>query len=192
VTSDSPFNVYSPALTTIFNAQLTQHLLQGFGWGLNSRFIVQATNNRRIADSVFRSQLLYTINQVEDIYWGLVSAYEDVQSKQRAVDQSSQLEKDNEKQLQIGSMAPLDVVNARSAMSSDQQALIASQSNLEYQQLLMKQAITRNLDDPRISSAPVIPTVSRWPKPPPSTRRWKTWCARPKPTAPPSSRQFST
>jgi outer membrane protein len=158
VTSDSPFNTYSPALTTIFNAQLTQHLLQGFGWGLNSRFIVQATNNRRISDSVFRSQLLYTINQVEDIYWGLVSAYEDVQSKQRAVDQSSQLEKDNEKQLQIGSMAPLDVVNARSATSSDQQGLIASQSNLEYQQLLMKQAIARNLDDPRIAGAPVIPT----------------------------------
>jgi outer membrane protein TolC len=158
VTSDSPFNTFSPALTSTFNAQLTQHLLQGFGWGLNSRFIVQATNNRRIADSVFRSQLLYTINQVEDIYWGLVSAYEDLQSKQRALDQSTSLEKDDEKQLQIGSMAPLDVVNARSQTSSDQQALIASQSNLEYQQLLMKQAIARNLDDPRIASAPVIPT----------------------------------
>ncbi len=158
VTSDSPFNTFSPALTTTFNAQLTQHLLQGFGWGLNSRFIVQATNNRRIADSVFRSQLLYTINQVEDIYWGLVSAYEDLQSKQRALDQSTSLEKDDEKQLQIGSMAPLDVVNARSQMSSDQQALIASESTLEYQQLLMKQAIARNLDDPRIASAPVIPT----------------------------------
>ena len=158
VTSDSPFNTFSPALTTTFNAQLTQHLLQGFGWGLNSRFIVQATNNRRIADSVFRSQLLYTINQVEDIYWGLVSAYEDLQSKQRALDQSTSLEKDDEKQLQIGSMAPLDVVNARSQMSSDQQALISSESTLEYQQLLMKQAIARNLDDPRIASAPVIPT----------------------------------
>jgi len=158
VTSDSPFNVYSPALTTTFNAQLTQHILQGFGWDLNGRFIVQATNNRRIADSVFRSQLLYTINQVEDIYWGLVSAYEDLQSKQRALDQSTALEKDDEKQLQIGSMAPLDVVNARSQMSGDQQALITSQSNLEYQQLLMKQAIARNLDDPRIGSAPVIPT----------------------------------
>ena len=158
VTSDSPLNTFSPALTTTFNAQLTQHLLQGFGWSLNTRFIVQATNNRRIADSVFRSQLLYTINQVEDIYWGLVGAYEDLQSKQRALDQSTALEKDDEKQLQIGSMAPLDVVNARSQMSGDQQALISSESNLEYQQLLMKQAIARNLDDPRIASAPVIPT----------------------------------
>ncbi|HZZ40606.1 MAG TPA: TolC family protein [Acidobacteriaceae bacterium] len=158
VTSDSPLNIYSPSYTTTFNAQLTQHLLQGFGWGLNSRFIVQATNNRRIADSVFRSQLLYTINQVEDIYWGLVGAFEDVQSKQRALDQSTSLEKDDEKQLQIGSMAPLDVVNAKSSMFSDQQALIASQSNLEYQQLTMKQAIARNLDDPRLANAPVIPT----------------------------------
>jgi outer membrane protein TolC len=158
VTSDSPFNTFSPALTTTFNAQLTQHLLQGFGWNLNRRFIVQATNNRRIADSVFRSQLLYTINQVEDIYWGLVGAFEDVQSKQRALDQSTSLEKDDEKQLQIGSMAPLDVVNAKSEMSSDQQALITSQSNLEYQQLIMKQAIARNLDDPQLANAPVIPT----------------------------------
>ncbi len=106
VTSDSPFNTFSPALTSTFNAQLTQHLLQGFGWGLNSRFIVQATNNRRIADSVFRSQLLYTINQVEDIYWGLVSAYEDLQSKQRALDQSTSLEKDDEKQLQSAAWRP--------------------------------------------------------------------------------------
>jgi outer membrane protein len=158
VTSDSPLNTFSPALTTTFNAQVTQHLLQGFGTGVNSRFIVQAKNNRRIADSVFRSQLLYTINQVENIYWGLVSAYEDVQSKQRALSQSSALVRDNEKQLQIGSMAPLDVVNARSGMASDQQALISSQSNLEYQQLLMKQAIARNLDDPALANAPIIPT----------------------------------
>lgn len=157
-TSDSPLNTFSPALTTTFNAEITQHLLQGFGIGVNGRYIVQAQNNRRIADSVFRQQLLYTINQVEDIYWGLVSAYEDVQSKQRALAQSTSLEKDYEKQLQVGSAAPLDVVNARSGMASDQQALIASQSNLEYQQLLMKQAIARNLDDPTLANAPVIPT----------------------------------
>ena len=157
-TTDNLFSFYSPALQSSFNFALTQHLLQGFGTGVNGRFIVQAKNDRRIADSVFRQQLLYTINQVENIYWGLVSAYEDVQSKQRALDQSTRLEKDDEKQLQIGSMAPLDVVNAKSQMSSDQQALIASQNTLEYQQLVMKQAIARNLDDPALANAPIIPT----------------------------------
>ncbi|MGB6130630.1 MAG: TolC family protein, partial [Acidobacteriaceae bacterium] len=157
-TTDNLFSFFSPSLESTFTATLTQHLLQGFGWGINGRFIVQAKNDRRIADSAFRSQLLYTINQVEDIYWGLVSAYEDVQSKQHALDQSTSLEKDDEKQLQIGTMAPLDVVNAKSEESSDQQALIQAQNQLEYQQLLMKQAIARNLDDPTLANAPVIPT----------------------------------
>jgi outer membrane protein len=158
VATNNLFSFFSPSLQSTFNFSLTQHLLQGFGTAVNGRFIVQAKNDRRIADSLFRQQLLYTINQVEDIYWGLVSAYEDVQSKQRALDQSTSLEKDDEKQLQIGSMAPLDVVNAKSEMSSDQQALIASQNTLEYQQLVMKQAISRNLDDPTLAGAPVIPT----------------------------------
>ena len=157
-TTNNLFSFYSPSLESTFTFTLTQHLLQGFGWGINGRFIVQAKNDRRIADSAFRSQLLYTINQVEDIYWGLVSAYEDVQSKQRALDQSTALEKDDEKQLQIGTMAPLDVVNARSGESNDQQALIQAENQLEYQQLLMKQAIARNLDDPALANAPVIPT----------------------------------
>jgi outer membrane protein TolC len=157
-TSTSFFNSYSPSYTTTFNTQLTQHILQGFGWGINGRFIVQAKNNRRIADSGFRQQLLFTINQVEDIYWGLVSAYEDLQAKQQSVDQSSQLLRDDQKQLEIGTLAPLDVVSARSGLETDKQALIASESNLEYQQLLMKQAIVRSLDDPTLANAPVIPT----------------------------------
>jgi len=120
--------------------------------------MVQAKNNSRIADSVFRQQLLYTINQVEQIYWGLVSAYDDVQAKQRALDQSTQLVADDEKQLKEGTLAPLDLINAKSGVAADQQELISSQSNLEYQQLLMKQAIARDLDDPILADAPVILT----------------------------------
>jgi len=157
-TSNSIFNTYSPAIQTTFNAQVTQHLLQGFGWGINGRFIVQAKNNRRIADSAFRLQLLYTINQVEQIYWGLVSAYEDLLAKQRSLEQSTRLLEDDKKALEIGTMAPLDVVSAQSQVETDRQGVIASQSNLEYQQLLMKQAIARSLEDPTLANAPVIPT----------------------------------
>ncbi len=158
VTTDNPFSSYSPQLNSNFKAQVTQHLLQGFGWGINGRFVVQAKNDRRITDSAFRQQLLYTVNQVENIYWGLVSAYEDEQAKERALAQSTQLTSDNRKQLEIGTLAPLDVVNSDAAVATDKQALVASQSNLEYQQLIMKQAIARNLNDPQLSSAPVIPT----------------------------------
>jgi len=158
VTTNNPFVDYSPALTTGFTATVTQHLLQGFGTGIQDRFILQAKNDRRITDSAFRQQLLYTVNQVENIYWGLVSAYEDEQAKERQLAQSTQLTEDNRKQLQIGTLAPLDVVNSDASVAADKQALIASQTNLEYQQLIMKQAIARNLNDPQLSAAPVIPT----------------------------------
>ena len=158
VTTNNPLINYSPDITSSFRATATQHLLQGFGWGINGRFILQAKNDRRITDSAFRQQVLYTVNQVENIYWGLVSAYEDEQAKERALAQSTQLTSDNRKQLEIGTLAPLDVVNSDSTVASDKQALIVSQTNLEYQQLIMKQAIARTLNDPALSVAPVIPT----------------------------------
>jgi outer membrane protein len=158
LTNDSIFNAYSPELFTTFRATLTQHLLNGFGPGINGRFILQAKNTRRITDSAFRQQILFTINQIENIYWSLVSDYEDVQARQRGLEQSSRLASDNRKQLQIGTLAPLDVLNADNQVSTDTQALITSQTKLEYQQLIMKQAISRDLSEPVLSSAPVIPT----------------------------------
>ncbi len=157
-TTNSERSDYSPLIQSTFNVQVTQHLLQGCCKWVNERFIIQAKNTRRITDSAFRQQLIYTIGQVESIYWALVSAYEDEQAKERALQQSTQLSSDNRKQLQIGTLAPLDVVNSDAAVASDKQALITSQSNLEYQQLLMKQAIARNLNDPQLANAPVVPT----------------------------------
>ena len=158
LTSNNTRSNYSPQLNALYQARITQHLLNGFGTGINKRFIAQAINNRRITDSAFRQQLLFTINQVENIYWLLVSAYENVLSAQRALDQSTQVASDNRKQLQIGTLAPLDVLNADNQVAQDKQTLITAQSNLEYQQLVMKQAIAQNLSDPALSQAPVIPT----------------------------------
>jgi outer membrane protein len=152
------FNSYSPELLANFKATVTQHLLQGAGIWVNNRFVYEAILDRRITDSTFRQQILATVNQVENIYWVVVSAYEDVQAKQRALDQSTQLGSDTRKQLQVGTMAPLDVVQADSTVATDKQALITSQSNLNYQQLVLKQAIARNLNDPSLVAAPIIPT----------------------------------
>jgi outer membrane protein TolC len=157
-TNSNSTATYSPQLTSLFKATVTQHLLQGAGIWVNKRFIYQALNDRRIVDSSFRQQILYTVNQVETIYWGLVQAYEDVQAKERALDQSTKLLGDNQKQLEIGTMAPLDVVNAQSTVSTDKQSLISAQSSLNYQQQIIKQAIARNLNDAALSAAPVIPT----------------------------------
>ncbi|MGA3069124.1 MAG: TolC family protein [Terracidiphilus sp.] len=157
-TTSNGITLYSPQLSSNFKATVTQHLLQGAGIWVNKRFMYQALNDRRITDSSFRQQIMYTVNQVESIYWGLVQAYEDVQAKQRALEQSSKVASDNRKQLEIGTMAPLDVLNADQSVALDKQSLISSQLALNYQQQIIKQAIARNLNDPALVAAAVIPT----------------------------------
>jgi outer membrane protein len=156
-TTSNAITTFSPEFSQL-QGQVTQHLLQGAGIWVNKRFIYQALNNRRITDSSFRQQILYTVNQVETIYWGLVQAYEDVQSKEHALEQSTKLADDDRKQLEIGTVAPLQVVQDESSVASDKQALISAQSALNYQQQIIKQAIARNLNDAALSVAPVIPT----------------------------------
>jgi len=157
-TTSNGVTLFSPELSSNFKATVTQHLLQGAGIWVNKRYIYTALNNRRIADSGFRQQILYTVNQVETIYWGLVQDYEDVQAKERALEQSSKLVADYRKELEIGTVAPLDLVNVESNMASDKQALISSQSALNYQQQIIKQALARSLNDPALVAAAVIPT----------------------------------
>jgi outer membrane protein TolC len=157
-TTSNGVTLYSPQLSSNFKATVTQHLLYGAGIWVNKRFMYQALNDRRITDSSFRQQIMYTVNQVESIYWGLVQAYEDVQAKQRALEQSTKVASDNRKQLEIGTMAPLDVLNADQSVALDKQSLISSQLALNYQQQIIKQAIARNLNDPALVAAAVIPT----------------------------------
>jgi outer membrane protein TolC len=154
----SNYNSYSPEIDSSFRLMLTQHLLQGFGLGPNDRFIRIAKNDRKISDSAFRQQVRETVSQIQNIYWDLVAAYEDVKVKQRALEFAQRTFSDNQKQVQIGTLAPIEVVHAQSQVSTAQQDLIVSQTNLELEQLLMKNAITRNLGDPILATAEVIPT----------------------------------
>ncbi len=156
--TNNTFTALNPLLSSGFRATFTQHLLQGFSINANKRFIRIAKNNREISDIAFRNQVINTVSQVENIYWDLVSAYEAVKVNERSVALAQKTLSDNEKQVQIGTLAPIEVVRAQSQVASSNQALIVSQTNLQLQQLLMKNAITRNLSDPVLASAEVIPT----------------------------------
>jgi outer membrane protein len=158
VTSDSPFTIYSPSLNSNFRATVTQELLQGFGFAPNRRFIIFARNNREIADVAFRLQVTTTVDQIENMYWDLVNAYENVKVQQEALALAQKTLSDNQKQVQIGTLAPIEVVRAQSTVATNQQSLIVAQTNLELQQLLVKNALSRNLVDPVLADAEVIPT----------------------------------
>lgn len=157
-TTSSPFATLSPNLGSNFQAKITQHLLQGFGLAPNTRFIRIAKNDREITDVAFRLQTITTADQIQNIYWDLVFAYENVRVQQESVSFADKTLSDTKKQVEIGTLAPIEVVRAQSTVSSDQQQLTLAQTNLQLQQLLIKNAISRTLVDPRLADAEVIPT----------------------------------
>ncbi len=148
----------NPSLASSLRATVTQPLLAGFGIANNTRNIRIAKNNREISDVAFRQQVISTVSQIQNIYWDLVSAYEDVKAKERALSLAERLLGDNRKQVEIGTLAPIEVVRAESQAAASSQDLIVSQTNLQLQQLLMINAITRNMSDQMIATVPVIPT----------------------------------
>jgi len=149
---------YSPVISSGFQMKLTQHLLQGFGFAPNTRFIRIAKNNREISDVAFRLQIITTVDQIENLYWNLVFAYENVRVANESLAFAQKTLSDNKKQVEIGSLAPIEVVRAQSTVSTDQQQLTVAQTNLQLQQLLMKNALSRTLVDPKLADAEVIPT----------------------------------
>jgi outer membrane protein TolC len=146
-------------LTSNFRASIRQHLLQGFGRSLNLRLLRTAQNNKKIAEEAFRLQVISTVSQIENIYWDLVNAFEAFRVNERSLALAQKTLSDNQKQVEIGTLAPLDVVRAQSSVASAEQALIASRTNLQLQQLVMKNALTRTLPSNSILvQAEVIPT----------------------------------
>jgi len=158
ITTNSLFTLVSPQINTNFRFTLRQHLLQGFGFDPNLRWIRIARNNREIEDVVFRQQIIQTVSQIENLYWDLVTAYEAVKVNERALQLAEKTLSDNQEQVRIGTLAPITLAQAKSGVATAKQNLISSQTQLQLQQLLMKNAITKNMGDPILAVSPVIPT----------------------------------
>jgi outer membrane protein TolC len=158
VTSNSFFASLSPQINSSFQMKLTQHLLQGFGLAANTRFIHIAKNNRELSDVAFRLQIIDSVDQIENMYWDLVYAYENARVQNESLSFAQKTLSDTKKQVEIGSLAPIETVRAQSTVAQDQQLVTAAQTNLQLEQLLMKNALTRTLKDPVLATAEVIPT----------------------------------
>lgn len=147
-----------PLIQSGFRFTLRQRLLSGFGLGPNMRFINIARNNREISDVAFRNQVIATVSQIQNIYWDLVNAYEDVKVKERSLSLAEKTLSDDRQQVKIGALAPIEVLRAESEVAARNQDLLLSQDELQLQELLIKNAVTRDLSDPVLASAPVVPT----------------------------------
>src|SRR6266478_1901128 len=157
-TTNSPFFNLSPALSSGYRFSFQQQLLAGFGFGPNLRYLRIAKNNKKISDIAFRDQVIATVTQIENIYWDLVNAYEQAQVNEQSLALAQQSFDNAKKQLQLESIPQMDVMRAEAEVSKRDQDLTVARTNLQLQELLMKNALTKSLDDPVLESVPVVPT----------------------------------
>ena len=164
-TTNSSFTFLNPELDTYYQVQLQQQLLAGFGFAPNLRYLRIARNDQKISDQAFALQVISTITQIANIYWDLVSAYEDEQVKSRSLDFANQTLTTGRKQLELQAIPALDVLKDEGEVAAREQDLTIARSQLRFQELLIKNALTKNLDDPTFESIPVRPvdvsTVAR-------------------------------
>ncbi len=158
LTTNNPTSLLTPQLGSTFQFRFTQNLLQGFGFLPNQRFIRIARNNREISDVAFRLQVITTVDQIENMYWDLVYAYENVRVQQESLTYAQKALEDSKRQAQVGTAPPIQVVSSQSTVATGQQNLIVAQNNLQLQQLLMKNALSRSIEDPVLAEADLIPT----------------------------------
>jgi outer membrane protein len=154
---NSYLNLFNPVTSAYLDLTVTQPLLQGFGIATNNRPIRVAKNNLRAADIVFKQQVIVTVETVVQAYWLLVSANEDVEVKRKAVALSQHLYSDNQKQVEAGSMARIEIVRAEAEVASDEQALVTSETTVLQQETILKNALSRNgLANPAVAAARIV------------------------------------
>ncbi len=150
---------FNPSKSTNFSLTVTQHLLEGFSRAVNSRGIRVAQNNVKVSDLVFRHQVMATVANVVNMYWDLVSYNQNVRVQQQAVDLARRLWEDNKKQVEVGTLAPIEVVRAEAQMASSQQALTIAETQLLQQEAALKNVLSRTgVASALIAEARIVPT----------------------------------
>jgi len=149
--------LFNPQVVSSFFVGFNQPLLRGFGYRSNAIFIRQAQNNQKVADSVFRQQVITTVSQILTLYWDLVFYRDNVRVAQRSLALAEKTLSDNKRQVEIGTLAPIEVVRAESEVATRLQELIVAQTNLRQQQNVLKTALTKQVDE-QLAAVEIEPT----------------------------------
>lgn len=145
--STNAFSSFNPSYRSSFQGSYTQPLLRGFKIDSTRQQIAVTRINRDIADIDLRQTLTNTVASVQDAYWDLVYATGTLEVQRQALELAETLIRDNEARVEIGTMAPIEIVSARSEAAQRRQTLAQAEQNLATAELALKQLIVGGTDD---------------------------------------------
>ena len=159
--SNNPNTNFYPQITSGLQLQATQPLLQGFGTGFNGRNITIAKINLKLTDAQFQLSLYNTLTNVIQQYWTLVGDRMAVDVAQSTLDLNQAQVDNNKKQVEIGTMAPIDELTSESALESARTSLIRAQGAVLQQEVTLKNLLSRNgIASASFANVSIIPTDS--------------------------------
>jgi outer membrane protein TolC len=141
---NSPVFILNPSTVGSADINISQPLLQGFGRAVNNRNIRVAKNNMKVMDLTVKLQVITTISAVLNLYWDLVSFNEDLRIKKQGLALAQQLYEDNQQQVKLGTLPPIEVTRAAAEVSARKEDLLISETNLAQQETVLKNALSRN------------------------------------------------
>ena len=155
---NSPSFTLNPFTQGDLDFQITQNLLQGFGRPVLGRNIRVSKNNEKVSNLQFKQQVITTVSAVLNLYWDLVSFNADLRARKDELATAQALFEDNKKQVQIGTLAPIEVTRAEAQVYASEQDLLISQTNLLQQETVLKNAISRNgVASPELADVHIVP-----------------------------------
>jgi outer membrane protein TolC len=158
---NAPTDVLNPSVAPSLGVTVQYNLLRGFGVAANSRTITVARMNLNTTQLNFKNQVSGLVSQVLNLYYVLAADYEDLRAKRIASETAQTFLNDVKRQIEIGSVAPTDLIAAESQASSSAQAVNDSDVTLRQQEVALKNLISRTGPaDPVLAGARIVPIDS--------------------------------
>jgi outer membrane protein len=158
---NSPTDVLNPTVAPSLSLSVQYNLLRGFGNAVNGRTITVARMNLNTTELNFKNQVIGLVSQVLNAYNNLAGDYEDLRAKRSASETAQTFVNDVKRQIEIGSVAPSDLIAAQTQAVSSAQAVTDSDATLQQQELTLKNLISRTgAADPVLASVRVVPVDS--------------------------------
>jgi outer membrane protein len=163
--SNNAFSTFNPSWNGMLKYSFTQPLLRNYGREANTLQIRIAKNNGKISESQFERQVIDLVTQALKTYWDLAFTTEDLKVKQRSVELARSTFNDNQKQVAIGTLAQIDVVQSEKEVASrNEQLLITRHTQTQIEDQVKKLVVSTA--DPGMVLARVSPAqAAARPKP---------------------------
>jgi outer membrane protein len=151
-TTNSTTSTLNPAFNTTYSAQYTQPLLKGFKIDTPRQQLVVTKLNQDISEIQLQALIINTVSNVRNAYWDYVFAVQSVEVAKQSVNLADQLVRDNQTRVEVGTMAPIDVVQAQSQAATQRQNLATAVGTQRTAELALKRLIVGGTDDPNWSA----------------------------------------